>query len=236
VQDEVLLIIYLINRRLSLQGSVLQAELTDLLHQTGIITSSSDDPSAHDDTDIQLNPSLESLDDLPVLEHSKIIAKISYGNALCMLLHLKHFLKQWYNFSDEQCQSFSPHEMTKANERGVAFIDSITEFQVPKYQDMDEIEIPDVISYYQTFKKLMQQDPADFTLNVKADRRRGRKASIIPPAPVADENTSLNGNIDPSMISVEEMDGDFEEPASRKRRRKSTAKSGSQRKRSRNKN
>jgi len=177
VLEEAMLVIYLINRKISLNGSVLLDSITTLLRENKIIYEDElgDKTNAPEDAEL-----IKSLDDLPLVTHAQIAAKVAYANALCMLLHLKHYLKGWYGISDDHCQSYNPQERTKAYEKSVC-VEALVEFKLPRLQvDDSELSVHGVINSFQTFRRLMQQDPEDFTLNPVADKsRRSRRRSSV---------------------------------------------------------
>mmetsp|Transcript_42731 Transcript_42731/g.75628 ORF Transcript_42731/g.75628 Transcript_42731/m.75628 type:complete len:179 (-) Transcript_42731:31-567(-) len=159
-----------------------------------------------------------------------------------MLLHLKHYLKGWYGISDDHCQSYNPQERTKAYEKSVC-VEALVEFKLPRLQvDDSELSVHGVINSFQTFRRLMQQDPEDFTLNPVADksRRSRRRSSVAKESLSAGKDdiaeALLVEGAEEEMIAVEVDDDthnsdDFAVEKKKRGRRKKSESGGSAKKR-----
>ncbi|KAG5186542.1 sister chromatid cohesion C-terminus-domain-containing protein [Tribonema minus] len=162
-EEEPLLVIYHINKIVSLYGSEIALALRRQMGALGLPLPSndSDDDDVADMTDGSEGASGTGAAAL----------KCSSAAAMCMLLQLKHHLKQTHHLSDARCQAFAPSETTAKGEHTLSRQGqhAAMGLQTPPLLPPGWQPTPEaVVSQFEQLRRLLREDPADFAVSSTA--------------------------------------------------------------------
>jgi len=185
VQEEPLFLIHAISRTVSLEGATLVEEIKGLLRKVervGGRTGAGEGGESSEDEDlneVQTGGGDGAAAGLPPASRSvsldSLKDKAGTAMSLCLLLNLKHWLKDVYGFSDERCQDFRPVMGGVGggakNERPLSKPDCLPDLPLPAWllaeypREGGEEEVLRVVrEQYREFATLIKQDPSDFLL------------------------------------------------------------------------
>ena len=190
VQEEPLFLIHAISRTVSLEGATLVGEIKGLLRKvekaggrTGAREGGKEGGGSSDEED---EDEVEAVGGdggaaagSPPASRSVLLdllkGKAGTAMSLCLLLNLKHWLKNVYGFGDERCQEFRPIlggvGGGAKGERPLSKPDCLPDLPLPAWlleeypREGGEEEVLRVVrGQYREFSTLVKQDPSDFVL------------------------------------------------------------------------
>ncbi|CAM9784024.1 unnamed protein product, partial [Chrysoparadoxa australica] len=166
VQEEPLFLIFHINRLLSLQGAHCAEKLKGMLRRRGVAIPAhdSDDDDEVDDKDDDsaagnVTATKGKRSGISDEQEHDLMVQCSVAASFCLLLRLKHFLKQVHGLSDSRCQTYNPSDGSKATERALnrSGTDEIPLFDATTTHQCSTSE--GMVSQLEELCRLLQEDP-----------------------------------------------------------------------------
>jgi len=105
--------------------------------------------------------------------------KLEISSSVMVLLILKHSLKRMYKITDSRCKAFTPTDAVKSREGRItdppvnSFSTDIASFKAIPRQFNHE-DMPGLRQHYKKFKQMIHEDAGDFEFKEKINVRRGR--------------------------------------------------------------